>query len=214
MSKGVNALEMIFTLFILVVVVLVVVRIFVTRMNLVEIEKPVQDITDTYNYKVAESTCKNLCSEYESDCSNNHAAVRFCLQQVKIDIDGNKIPGEKYHFNVVEGIPMCEDGIYCFHVKTNCICGSQRLDAKTCLSLLCDYYQNTEGLNSTISMSLVKNGINPGYCTNNKNEWESRIENFKPVLVDSAEGWLGPTYWYNCAGYNSTNCNIQIPNYC
>jgi hypothetical protein len=215
MSKGVNALELIFSLFVLIVVVLVVVRMFITKMATSSIEKPVQDITDAYNYEAAYSTCNNLCSKYESDCSNVQSAVKFCEEKVNIDIDGNRVSGEKGHYNVVEQIPMCEDGIYCFHVKTNCICGSQRLDAKSCLTVLCDYYKNIQGMNTNISMDLIKNALTPGSCERDISKW--KINDYTPIDLDPPNNlWMGPMYWYDCAGYSkSLNCTlIDVPSYC
>ena len=216
MSKGLNALELIFSLFVLIVVVLVVVRMFITKMSLGGIEKPVQDITDTYNYEAAYSTCNNLCSKYEADCSNVQAAVKFCLQKVGIDIDGNRVAGEKGHFNVVDQIPMCENGIYCFHVKTDCICGSQRLDAKTCLTVLCDYYQTNQAVNSRVSMDMIKNGIDWGRCETDMEVWKRRIQGFTPIDLNPPNSeWMKPDYWYECSGYDSVDCNsINIPTYC
>jgi len=219
MSKGLNALELIFSLFVLIVVVLVVVRMFITKMSTSGIEKPVQDITESYNFEAAYSICNNLCTKYESDCSDVQSAVKFCEEKVNIDIDGNRVSGEKGHYNVVEQIPMCEDGVYCFHVKSNCVCGSQKLDAKSCLTILCDYYQNNQGMNTNISMDLIRNAINPGTCEKNIRSW--KISEYTPIdltpgLPAAAKIWMGPTYWYDCAGYSkSLNCTlIDVPTYC
>ncbi|MDI6825840.1 MAG: hypothetical protein QMD36_01435 [Candidatus Aenigmarchaeota archaeon] len=204
MRKGLNALELIFTLFVLIVVVLVVVRMFITKMTLGGIEKPVQDITDTYNYEAAYSTCNNLCSKYESDCGNVQNAVRFCLQKINIDIDGNRVTGERGHYNVVEQIPMCEDGIYCFHIKTDCLCGSQRLDPSTCLSVLCDYYKNIHGLSSEVAMNAIRNGISWGTCPKDViNDW--KIKDYTPIEIEPGE-FMGPDYWWVRAGYDRAEC--------
>jgi hypothetical protein len=219
MRKGLNALELIFTLFVLIVVVLVVVRMFITKMSLGGIEKPIQDITDTYNYEAAYSTCSNLCSKYESDCSDIQAAVRFCLQKVNIDINGNRVTGEKRDYNVVEQIPMCEGWIYCFHIKKDCTCGAQRLDPRTCLTILCDYYQDYHGLSPQVAMTAIKNGISwgdPIFCPNDvqRPEWR-RIEGFKPIDLTGTGVLMGPDYWYVCGGYDSPSCDdINIPSYC
>jgi len=223
MSKGLNALELIFSLFVLIVVVLVVIRMFITKMSTNVIEQPLQDITDSYNFEAAYSTCNNLCSKYESDCSNTQAAVKFCLQKVSIDIDGNRVTGEKGHFNVVEEIPMCEDGVYCFHIKRDCMCGSQRLDPKSCLLVLCDYYQKIIGLGSESAMKAIQNGISWGdetYCPKDiQDQGWKRVEGYKPIDLQPGSGvWMGPDYWYVCGGYDpllSPSCDaINRPNYC
>lgn len=217
--KGFEALELIFTLFVLIVVVLVIVRMFITKMSLGGIEKPIQDITDTYNYEAAYSTCNSLCSKYEADCSNVQNAVKFCLQKVNIDIDGNRIAGEKNHFNVVEGIPMCEDGIYCFHIKNDCACGSVRLDAGDCLDILCDYYQYTQSLSEDVAAQLIQRGIKYGTCEPNVAKWIGKIEDFEPLPVPEytsiRDGKLvqnqlmGPDYWWARAGYIEP-CGISV----
>jgi len=223
--KGLNALEIIFTLFVLIVVVLVVVRMFITRFTFAGIEQPIQDITETYNYEAAYSTCNSLCSKYESDCSNTQNAVKFCLQKANIDIDGNRIPGEKgkYNYNVVEGVPMCEDGIYCFRIKTDCACGAFRLSPETCLSILCNYYQQTLKYSPTITAELINNGIHYGNCEPNVRYW--KIEDYTPISLPQDERYdsdwtdpddpdddikyMGPDHWWVQAGY-LTPCGVDI----
>jgi len=214
--KGLNALEIIFTLFVLIVVVLVVVRMFITRFTFAGIEAPIQDITETYNYEAAYSTCNSLCNKYESDCGNLQNAVKFCIQKANIDIDGDRIAGEKGHFNVVEGVPLCEDGIYCFHVKTDCSCGTMRLDAKSCLTILCDYYQDIRGYTPQVAGSLISNVINYGTCPPDINDWIGRIEDYEPVPVPAYESdwiddpieYMGPDHWWAKAGYR-TPCGVE-----
>ena len=217
--KGLNALELIFTLFVLIVVVLVIVRMFITKMSLGGIEEPIQDITDTYNYEAAYSNCNNLCSKYEADCSRQNA-VKFCLERVSIDIDGNRLLGEKHHFNVVEGIPMCEDGIYCFHVKTDCACGSVRLDPETCLDILCDYYQYTRGLTEDVAAQMIQREIKYGTCEPDVIKWKGKIKDFDPIPVPKYNSirdgelvtgirFMGPDYWWANAGYMEP-CGISI----
>jgi len=217
--KGLNALEIIFTLFVLIVVVLVVVRMFITRFTFTGIEAPIRDITETYNYQAAYSTCENLCNRYEADCGNTQNAVKFCLQKANIDIDGDKIPGEggKYHYNVVQGVPMCEDGIYCFHVKTDCACGDFRLTPKTCLSVLCDYYEKTLGYSEDVTAQMISRGIKYGSCEPNIRYWE--VEGYTPVYLKDEEytsdwtddeiSYMGPDHWWAKAGY-LTPCGISL----
>jgi len=210
--KGLNALEIIFTLFVLIVVVLVVVRMFITRFTFAGIEQPIQDIEDTYNYQAAYSTCDSLCSKYESDCGNTQHAVKFCLQKANIDIDGNRIPGEsgRNHYNVVEGIPMCEDGIYCFHIKTDCACGNFRLTPETCLSILCEYYRQTRGYSDAVTEELIRRGVEYGNCIQDVKVWD--IEDYSPVRLPEDEeytsdwtreeiSYMGSDHWWVKAGY-------------
>ena len=102
-KKGLNALELIFTLFILIVVVLVVIRMFVQKMKLDQI-KPVEDITESYNYYAALSECNNLCQDYTQDKSS-YNALRFCQERIEIDIDGDGRVGQEGAYGVLIGIP-------------------------------------------------------------------------------------------------------------
>lgn len=218
MGKGLEALELIFTLFVLIVVVLIVIRMFITKMSLGGIEKPIANIQDSYNFDAAKSTCNDFCSKYESDCSDIQAAVKFCLNKVSIDIDGNRIPGEKGHYNVVDQMPRCEDSIYCFDINSECTCGSQRLDAKTCLMVLCDYYKNYQGVNSRIAMDMITRGIFWGSCETDMTVWQSRIEGFTPIdLNPPNRDFMNPEFWYECAGYTAPDCDsiqASIPAHC
>lgn len=217
--KGLNALEIIFTLFVLIVVVLVVVRMFITRFTFTGIEQPIQDITETYNYEAAYSTCNSLCNKYEADCGNTQNAIKFCLQKANIDIDGDRIPGEKGHYNVVEGVPMCEDGIYCFHIKTDCSCGTMRLNAKTCLTILCDYYQHIRGYSEDVAANLIGNEIKYGTCPPDAMDWMGKIEDYNPIPVPEYDSirngevvtditLMGPDHWWATAGYNKP-CGVE-----
>jgi hypothetical protein len=177
----------------------------------------VEDITNTYNNQAAYSICDDLCSKYEgagtpADCSDVQAAVSFCLQKVNIDIDGNRLTGEKGHYNVVERIPLCEDGIYCFHLK-NCRCSSMELDSATCLKILCYYYQNISSLSGVQVMAAIRNGISYGSCEPNILLWI--IKDYIPVKIsqsyhsdwtDKEITYMGPDYWWTKAGYNSNTC--------
>jgi hypothetical protein len=217
MKKGVNALELIFGLFILIVVVLVVIRMFISKMSLGGIETPVEDITKTYNYAAAYSQCESICSKYEADCSDTRNAVTFCLQKVSIDIDGDGGAGKEGQYNVVEGIPLCEDGVYCFHIKT-CACGSFNLDTGNCLKILCEYYRD-KGFDpdEDVSMQMIKKEINYGSCKPNiALDWKI---DYKPIKLpqsyhsdwtDKNITYMGPDYWWAKAGYNSNNCSAVI----
>ena len=219
MKKGMKALELIFTLFMLIVVLLVVVRLFISRMKLTEVERPIQDITQVYNYEAAYSLCNSLCEKYESDCGNLQRAVDFCLQKVEIDIDGNGVTNEKYHYNVVEGIPLCEDGIYCFHIKSDCACGTVRLSPETCFKILCEFYTQVRGFDADTASAIIGNEVKYGSCEPNITKW--KIEDYNPIRVDPYDSiwrgqevtgikFMGPDYWWVRAGYYKPNCSSVI----
>ena len=107
-KKGLNALELIFTLFVLIVVVLVVIKMFINRMNFNEV-KPVEDVKESFKYSAALSKCNSLCEDYLQD-KTNHNALRFCQQRVDIDIDGDGKVGQIGAYGVAFGIVLTVAG--------------------------------------------------------------------------------------------------------
>jgi len=204
-KKGLNALELIFTLFILIVVVLVVIRMFVQKMKLDQIQ-PVEDVTESYNYYAALSECTNLCEDYNQDKSS-YNALRFCQHKIKIDIDGDARVGQEGAYGVLVGIPLCEDGIYCFHIK-ECGSGTVALDAKRCLLDMQRYYKSERGLTEEISNQIIKRMVHYGTCEPDVTLWDRMEESYEPIDIASYDSdWntgitkMGPDYWWIAAGY-------------
>ena len=205
-KKGLNALELIFTLFVLIVVVLVVIRMFVQKMKIDQI-KPVEDITESYNYYAALSECNNLCEDYTQDKSS-YNALRFCQHKVSIDIDGDGRPGQEGAYGVLVGIPLCEDGIYCFHIK-QCGSGTVALDAKRCLLDMQRYYKIERGLTEETANQIIRRMINYGTCEPDITKWDRMVSSYEPVEVapyhsdwtDKEIKYMGPDYWWVAAGY-------------
>jgi len=213
-KKGLNALELIFTLFVLIVVVLVVIKMFINRMNFNEV-KPVEDVKESFKYSAALSKCNSLCEDYMQDKSN-YNALRFCQQKIGIDIDGDGKVGQEAAYGVLVGIPLCEDGIYCFHIK-ECGSGSVALDAERCLMDMCRYYEIDNGLPEDTAIQLIKERVHYGTCKADITDWRRMVDNYNPVTVPAYDSdWrngitkMGPDYWWVQAGYNSPDCeNIQ-----
>ncbi len=204
-KKGLNALELIFTLFILIVVVLVVIRMFVQKMKLDQIQ-PVEDVTESYNYYAALSECSNLCEDYNQDKSS-YNALRFCQHKIKIDIDGDARVGQEGAYGVLVGIPLCEDGIYCFHIK-ECGSGTVALDAKRCLLDMQRYYKSERGLTEETSNQIIKRMVHYGTCEPDVTLWDRMVESYDPIDIASYDSdWntgitkMGPDYWWIAAGY-------------
>lgn len=214
MKKGVDALQMVFAMFILIVVTLVVIRLFTG------IVKPgslpnINDFKDTYNYDREVSSCESLCGSYTaSECSDYASAVSFCQKQISIDIDGNFKTGEKRHFGIVNGIPYCEDGLYCFHIVRNCGCRGYYLDAATCRVIMLDYYKDTIGFSDETAKSTICKYISPGDCEKDPTKWTglSLPTGFQPqpALGDDTKyatnGYIGADYWWKKAGYLDIGC--------
>jgi len=205
-QKGLDALELVFAMFILIVVTLVVIRLFssyVTKETL----PPLDDFRKAYDYERQKSKCDSLCSDFtqRGNCEDLSAAVTFCQTKVSVDIDGNYKTGEPRHFGIIAGIPYCEDGLYCFHMAQDCACGSMVLSAETCLSIMQDYYMNTLRLPEVTANDLIKKRIFYGTCEPDPFKWKSRkltdgTEYIPQRLPDGSV--LGADYWYKAAGYD------------
>lgn len=221
MKKGLNALEIIFSLFVLIVVVLVVIRLFISKMTLEELEGPIKDIKTTYNYNVEYSRCKILCDKHEITC-DDYDAVDFCLEKITIDISGDDNPGEKKQGGVAFGMPFCEDGMYCFHIKKDCGCGTSVLDGETCLDILCDYYVSELELEPDKVMKSLRTYIHWGSCDWDPRDWNWKkkggISVYSPIEKDYSypdpdtgrtleRNVMGADYWWWMAGYNCDSCD-------
>jgi len=199
MRKGVNALEIVFGMFLLIIVVFIVIRLTTTFVRPEKVSAPLQSFEASTQYNDELGKCKNLCENYNANNCNRRDAVNYCLQKVKLDIDGNSIPGEKGHGNFVRNLPYCEDGLYCFHIN-DCYCGSYKLDKQECMKILCDYYAYDEGLYDGTSqdtainsisaiMNLIvfnKDGIYPGTCSKDPSKWNL---GYRPQTTLYADWW-------------------------
>jgi len=196
-KKGINALEIVFAMFILIVVTLVVIRLFTSTVSK-DVLPPLDDFKAAYNYDREKSKCDNLCSSFTSNgCSDLVAAVSFCQQKVFLDIDGNYRVGEKGHGGIIAGVPYCEDGLYCFHIST-CGCGSFILTPEQCLVVMKDYYINQLGLSEKEAKQAIINQIKQGTCNPNPEMWGKRFyQGYVPIKPE------------NCTVYNQPDgCNL------
>ena len=209
-KKGINALEIVFAMFILIVVTLVVIRLFTTTVSK-ETLPNIDSFKSTYNYDKEKNRCNNLCSSFTADgCTDLSMAVAYCQERVGIDIDGNYRINEKGHGGLIAGVPYCEDGIYCFHI-TECGCGSYILNARNCLDVMKDYYINQMGLSEQTANQIITNKIQPGKCNRDPNQWGKKFyEGYVPVRVpdDECKNYgldspcnLPADWWWYKAGY-------------
>jgi len=202
MRKGVNALEIVFGMFLLIIVVFVVIRLITNFVRTDKIEAQFKDFEQSSQYNKESEQCKTLCENYNANNCNRRDAVNYCLQKVKLDIDGNSIPGEKGHGNFVRNLPYCEDGLYCFHIY-DCYCSNYKLDASSCLQLLCDYYVYDEKISDRDAIKLIasKTGIHWGTCNVDTSKWKLGYEPPTTMRAD---------WWFRDAGYYSLRCeNLQ-----
>lgn len=188
-KKGVNALELIFTLFILIIVVLVVVNLFTKSMGKIAptLETEQQAWLKLHGYTKAKAVCDNLCDQYSTSYSLQDA-VAFCKQVSDIDLDGDLKSTENHGGVMPDGIPACEKHVYCFHIKKDCTVGLA-LSPQRCWEMMCEYYRTYYGISDSDSQKLIQNFINPGQCT---------IKD-KPLGKD--QNW-----WYSLAKFNAVDC--------
>ncbi len=196
MKKGVNALEVVFGVFLLIIVVFVVMRLITNFVRPEKVTAQLQGFNEAYKFSEEQAACNSLCENYNVNNCNKRDAVDYCLKKVKIDIDGNKNPGEKGHGGFVRNLPYCEDGLYCFHI-TDCYCGSYKLDASTCLQILCDYYVYEEGISFEDAVKIINTtqGIHWGSCNLDPKTW-SKDKDYQPPTN------LKTDWWFKTAGYN------------
>jgi len=168
-----------------------------------------------YSYAREKAICNDLCRTHiENGCVNITSAAVYCKQKVSIDIDANHVAGEKGHYGVINAIPYCEDGLYCFHVYS-CGCGSYELDSANCLTVLKDYYTTLTG-NETVANKAVCDLIQPGTCEKDPRNWGNVHDiysgepfKYQPVLLFGNQSQygvggsdvLGADFWWRRAGY-------------
>lgn len=234
MEKGIKALELIFTLVILVVVVVVVINMFwhYFRTPFKEVQKPLDEMKQAGHFESERAKCMSLCNRYAETCSLQDA-VSFCEEKVALDLDGNGRYGERGHGGVVNKIPYCEDGLYCFHIVTDCGCGSLSLDAASCLRILCEYYMSPPiSFDKIQAIETIRRSITPGTCNPDPTTWlwadpssYCPLPETVPELGVQGKNPLGGPYceytpgdlivgadrWWKLAGYASPDCeSIQV----
>lgn len=207
--KGINVLELIFAMFILIIVTLVLINIFSRQVSTEALPK-IDDFKQAYGYEKEVSRCRNLCAQYTTDCEDLGAAVRFCQEKVRIDIDGNYKVGEKGHFGVVNNRPYCEDGLYCFHlIEKECACGSYVLNPENCKQVMMDYYTRIANYGVETAKKAIYNAIQPGECEKDPRKWTRTVKGFTPYEAlgeDAKYGvgnppYVGADFWWRKAGY-------------
>lgn len=203
MKKGLDALQLVFMMFILIVVTLVIIRLF-TGIVSKDTLPDIKSFQQTYKYTQEKNRCGNLCSSYTDSCSDIRAAVSYCREKVYVDINGDGRTGERKAYGIVAGEPFCEDGLYCFHIY-QCKCGESavELDATECLSVMKDYYLERTGDEATAN-NVVCKAVTPGECQKDPRLWKKKLSGFEPTKIEfgkyAGQIW-GADYWWKMAGY-------------
>ncbi len=136
MSKTQMSLQMVVGLVILLVVAVVIIRIFLTKMT--GMDKPEQDMKEIIRDLGFESECERLCSKYLSEGSEAILA-KYCYTKMEGDTDLNRndlVDSFQANTKVLE---ICEDGVYCFHVVP-CEDDSGVISWEDCRKTVCEEY--------------------------------------------------------------------------
>lgn len=206
--KGIDALELVFSMFILIIVTLVLIRLFTSTVAPGKLPDTAS-FAQSYNYQQEINKCNTFCDSFKQNgCTSTADAVSFCQQQVSLDIDGDYKAGEIGHGGFVNHVPYCEDGLYCFHIVQNCGCGSYILSPSTCLQLMKDYYEGTLGLTQKQTYNIILKSIYPGTCNPDTSTWP---QTYNRELPGSADTSLRADWWYCNAGYQNLGDNPNAP---
>jgi hypothetical protein len=136
--KAQMSLQMVVAAIILLVVTIGTVRYFLSRMETVD---PVnRDFKGRLKEMGFESECESLCNEYKIDGSKASLA-EFCSNKLTGDTDLNRNGGVDSFPANTKVLPICEDGIYCFHV-VECEDDSGVIDWDDCRQATCEYYED------------------------------------------------------------------------
>jgi hypothetical protein len=195
MRKGMNALEIIFGLFVLIIVVLVIIRMFTENVKVDPVTRNLDELNKQEDYKNAINLCEATCSDYQLSNCDISRAIKFCTQKVSIDLDNNNEPGEKstiaaQHGAIVAAVPICEDGMYCFHVVEDCRCGSVKLTPDICDALMCEYYVSSRGLTLDEAKQLIKTEVNTGSCDIKTKDIPDYQFLDRDTTMDSGKNWF------------------------
>ncbi len=119
-KKGEKELQMIFGLFVLLIISLVVLMLFLkfTRKSTTSMMSAQGNFFAKSKIDEAKQNCQQLCSAIQEDSSQS-AAVSFCSKSMKIDYNGD---GQARSFTKAsEGLFItCEDRVPCFVLVPDC----------------------------------------------------------------------------------------------
>ncbi len=142
MGKGQMSIQMIVALVILLVVAVVTIRVFLKKMG--EAEQPQQNMKEIIRDIGFEGQCERLCNEYKLD-ESTAALAKYCYTKLEGDTDLNN-NGLVDSFNAnTKVLPICEDGVYCFHV-VECKTNTGVVDWEDCRKTVCDEYSKIDGV--------------------------------------------------------------------
>lgn len=139
MKKGDKSLNMIFGLFLLLIISLVVLNLFFKFTE--KSTKSLESSSTEYYSKAAIENVKQQCNQLCEGIQDINGLIEFCGKSFAVDWNGNKIiKGEKVRLGKWE---FCEEKIPCFVLKDDC----PNANGAKCKEILinpesnsCDYY--------------------------------------------------------------------------
>jgi hypothetical protein len=181
-------IEIFVALFIILAVAMVILKMFSGQIQ--DKTKELQNIQQKEKYTQAKGDAKRECDELctnalQDDC-NLQQKAQFCQHKLLngLDINMNGQTGD-YSEDLLSGVGVCEDAIYCPHV-TSCQCQGD-LSVKNCLTILDTYFKDNMGMQPDAACDMIKNRYQTGKCT----------------IPDASIFWLDtldPTYQQMCSG--------------
>jgi len=186
MKKGEKSLNMIFGLFLLLIISLVVLNLFFKFTE--KSTKSLESSSKEYYSKAAVENVKQQCQQLCDGIQDLNGLIEFCGKSFKVDWNGNNIvAGEKVRFGKWE---FCEEKIPCFVLKDDC----PNADGARCKQILLDPASNSKdyydslaknGFSDTCSLSVPQpepsdndytNGVYEDNTANWKVKWNYRQE--------------------------------------
>jgi hypothetical protein len=164
--------EFLLAIVVLVAVVVVVLEVFsgglsgkADKLKMIE-----QSVASKRYFYEARQACYEQCrSALDSDCGEMMQA-QFCIAAIKggLDLDGDGSVTNEYDQELLEGVGLCEDSLYCSQL-VECSC-EQRLDMHGCVALLCEIWA-AHGVPDPASA--LRMYLSPGSCyrTNEPMHW-------------------------------------------
>lgn len=166
-KKGTDKpIEIFIALFIILAVAMVILKMFSSQIQ--DKTKELQQIEQREKFNQAKGNAKRECDEIctnalQNDC-NPQQQAQFCqhklLDGLDVNMDGDTMD---YSEDLLGGIGVCEDSIYCPHV-TSCQCG-QQLTMVNCVRILLGYYEQNIGMGHDKACDLLFNRIDGETCT-------------------------------------------------
>jgi hypothetical protein len=169
-----NVQPVIIGLTVVLVVGIVVVQVFSTQIARSQVKLEAEEVAEHLKKvkSAAESFCNNLCSEVLGDDCQDRKMAQFCLSYIKGDFDLNGNGLVDYNQELLGGVGICEDRVYCSQL-IDCGCRRQ-LTMENCVGILCEYWAD-QGMQQPVLDDKLNTLIQPGACwdTSQSMHWYS-----------------------------------------